>query len=241
MAVSTPASGDSNLPVPTFARPQLDVVGRAEAFHVRRIYCVGRNYLEHIREMGEADERSLPFFFQKPSDAVVPDGKVPYPPMTDDYQFEMELVVAIGRGGFNLDIDEALDVVFGYAVGLDMTRRDRQRESFRNGLPWEIGKSFDFSAPCGPIHPVEKVGHVLSGPLLLTLNGKPQQQSTLEKMIWSVPEILVQLSKIYRLMPGDLIFTGTPEGVSAVVPKDLIVATIAGLAPLAVQIVPPEQ
>jgi len=239
MTVSPPIHGGPNLPVPSFVRPQIGIIGSEESFPVRRVYCVGRNYLAHIREMKEGDERSPPFFFQKPSDAVVVDGKTPYPPMTADYQYELELVVAIGQSASDLDVDDALDVVFGYAVGLDMTRRDRQRESFRDGLPWEIGKSFDFSAPCGPIHRVDQVGHMLDGSLQLMVNGKLHQQSTLDKMIWNVPEILVQLSKAYRLMPGDLVFTGTPEGVGPVVPQDLIVATIAGLTPLKVEILPP--
>jgi fumarylpyruvate hydrolase len=232
------AASNSGLPAPVVPRPELKIVGRSEAFAVRRIYCVGRNYLAHIREMKEGDERDPPFFFQKPTDALVADGKVPVPTCTSDFQFEFELVIAIGREARNLEADEALDVVLGYAAGLDMTRRDRQRESFRNGLPWEIGKSFDFSAPCGPVHPVESFGHVLEGPLELKVNGQVRQRSDLSQMIWNVPEIVMQLSRQYALMPGDLIFTGTPEGVGAVDVGDKLVGTIGSLAALEVDIVP---
>src|SRR5262249_32515408 len=154
--------------VPVVRPVAVPIVGRAETFPVRRVYCVGRNYLEHIREMGEADERDPPFFFQKPTDAIVTDGIVPYPPLTGDFHYEVELVAAIGAQGRALAPDRALDVVFGYAVGLDMTRRDRQREAAKKGLPWEIGKSFDGSAPCGPIHPVATIGHIGSGEIRLS-------------------------------------------------------------------------
>jgi fumarylpyruvate hydrolase len=239
MNPTPPVSAAEAIPVPSLVHPELPVVGRAEKFPVRRIYCVGRNYLAHIREMKEADERDPPFFFQKPSDALVSDGKVPYPSATDDFQYEFELVIAIGVAASNLNPEEALGCVYGYAVGLDMTRRDRQRESFKQGLPWEIGKSFDHSSPCGPIHPVAVCGHKLTGALELSVNGKVRQQSELEKMIWNVPEIISQLSRQYRLMPGDLVYTGTPDGVGAVVPGDRLVGTVAGLEPLVVDIVPP--
>lgn len=238
MSLATPQKDARALPAPIVERPELELVGRQDKFTVRRIYCVGRNYLEHIREMKEGDERDPPFFFQKPTDSLVTDGQVPYPSLTSDFQYELELVVALGGSGTDLTAENALDIVLGYAVGLDMTRRDRQRESFHKGLPWEIGKGFDFSAPCGPVHPVEAVGHILSGPLELRVNGEVKQQSVLEKMIWNVPEIVAQLSKQYRLMPGDLIFTGTPAGVSAVVPGDRLTATIGGLAPLEVHVIP---
>lgn len=238
MALTTAAASSPGLPAPIVDRPELQIIGRDDKYSVRRIYCVGRNYLEHIQEMKEGDERDPPFFFQKPTDALVTDGKVPLPSYTSDFQYELELVVAIGRSASNLDTDNALDVVLGYAVGLDMTRRDRQRESFRKGLPWEVGKSFDFSAPCGPVHPVELIGHTLSGSIELSLNGQIMQKSVLEKMIWNVPEIVAQLSRQYRLMPGDLIFTGTPSGVGAVTAGDRLTGTIDGLAPLKVQILP---
>jgi fumarylpyruvate hydrolase len=227
-----------DLTVPIVAQPALSIVGSAQEFPVRRIYCVGRNYLEHIREMKEGDERDPPFFFQKPRDALVVDGRVPYPAFTDDLQYECELVVAIGAETAAVSADAALACVFGYAVGLDMTRRDRQKESFKRGLPWEIGKSFDHSAPCGAVHPVSLCGHLLTGRLELSVNGEIRQQSVLEKMIWNVPEIISQLSHQYRLMPGDLIYTGTPAGVGPVVPGDRLVGSIAGLQPLTVDILP---
>ncbi|WP_395346660.1 fumarylacetoacetate hydrolase family protein [Variovorax sp. UC122_21] len=215
----------------------IDIVGSDRQFPVRRVYCVGRNYLAHIREMKEGDERDPPFFFQKPADAVVTDGRVPYPTLTEDFQFEFELVVAIGSEASNVSPDAALDHVFGYAAGLDMTRRDRQRECNKRGLPWEQGKSFDHSAPCGPIHPVARVGHIRSGALNLAVNGSVRQDSVLEKMIWNVHEIVSELSKQYRLLPGDLIFTGTPEGVGPVQRGDRLTGRIEGLAPLQVEIV----
>ncbi|HWW48674.1 MAG TPA: fumarylacetoacetate hydrolase family protein [Xanthobacteraceae bacterium] len=215
----------------------LPVVDRAERFPVRRVYCVGRNYVAHIREMKEGDERDLPFFFQKPTDAVVADGAdVPYPPQTDDFQFEVELVVAIGAPAVKIPVERALDVVYGYSVGVDLTRRDRQRESFDRRLPWEVGKAFDFSAPVGPIHPVENVGHRLSGAITLSVNGEERQRGDLEHMIWNTPEIIANLSNSYRLQPGDLIMTGTPAGVGPVVPGDRLLCTIEGLAPFSFSI-----
>ncbi|HEY0879600.1 MAG TPA: fumarylacetoacetate hydrolase family protein [Zeimonas sp.] len=216
------------------------VVGHPAPFPVRRIYCVGRNYLEHIREMKEGDERDPPFFFQKPADAIVPDGgSVPYPPATDDLQFEVELVVAIGGGGHDLPVSRALDAVYGYAVGIDLTRRDRQRESFAKGLPWEIGKAFDHSAPCGSVHPAAVVGHRLTGEIRLAVNGELRQRGDLRQMIWNVPEIVAQLSRLYELAPGDLVMTGTPAGVGPVRPGDRLEASIEGLSPLTVTIVSP--
>lgn len=224
------------LPLPIVSPATVKVAGREQPFTVRRVYCVGRNYIEHIREMKEGDERDPPFFFQKPTDSVVIDGQVPYPSLTEDFQFELELVVAIGRTPES-DLQDPLASVLGYAVGLDMTRRDRQREAFREGRPWEVGKSFDSSAPCGVIMPVEMGGHVLEGPLTLEVNGKPAQQSVLEKMIWNIPEIIMQLSRQYRLMPGDLIYTGTPAGVGAVQVGDRLQGRIADLPELNVTII----
>jgi fumarylpyruvate hydrolase len=214
----------------------LPIVGRDDRFPVRRVYCVGRNYVAHIREMKEGDERDPPFFFQKPADAVVAGADVPYPPQTDDFQFEAELVVAIGAAASNIPVERALDVVFGYGVGVDLTRRDRQRESFKNGLPWEIGKAFDRSAPCGAIHPVAAVGHRLTGAISLSVNGVERQRGDLGQMIWNTPEIISNLSKSYRLESGDLIMTGTPAGVGAIVPGDALVVSIEGLTPLAFSI-----
>lgn len=199
-------------------------------FGVRRVYCVGRNYLDHIREMKEGDERDPPFFFQKPADSIVLDGGVvPYPPLTDDFQHEIELVAAISSGGFDIPVAQALDHVFGYAIGIDMTRRDRQREARERGLPWEIGKSFDASAPCGPIHPASRVGHIAKGAISLKVNGLVRQHGDVAQMIWNVAGIVANLSRHYALAPGDLVFTGTPAGVGPVVPGDRMVGAVAGL------------
>ena len=212
------------------ATPVLAVAGDAQAFPVRRVYCVGRNYVEHIREMKEGDERDPPFFFQKPSDAVVANGaELAYPPCTKDFQHEIELVVAIGKDGANVAVDDALAHVFGYAVGIDMTRRDRQREMRERMLPWEMGKSFDESAPCGPLHPAARIGHIGSGAISLSVNGEMRQKGDLTQMIWNVPEIIANLSTQYELKAGDLIFTGTPAGVGPVLPGDRIEGAIEGL------------
>jgi fumarylpyruvate hydrolase len=212
------------------AVPVVSVNGASPAFPVRRIYCVGRNYVEHIREMKEGDERDPPFFFQKPSDAIIADGaELAYPPCTDDFQHEIELVVAIGKDGSDITVSEAPGHVFGYAIGIDMTRRDRQREARERMLPWETGKSFDESAPCGALHPVEQVGHPGKGSISLSVNGVVRQKGDLSQMIWNVPEIIANLSTQYALKAGDLIFTGTPAGVGPVKPGDRIEGQIEGL------------
>ena len=206
-------------------------------FPVRRIYCVGRNYVEHIREMKESDERDPPFFFQKPRDAIVENGgRVPYPPDTQDLQYEVELVIAIGKGGVSISKDQALDHIFGYAVGIDMTRRDRQKECIKRGIPWEMGKAFDASSPCSEIRQAGHCGHNLKGRISLSVNGDIRQDSNLDKLIWTVPEIISNLSMQYALCPGDLIYTGTPAGVSAVVPGDLLVAEVQGVGQLTIRI-----
>ena len=211
----------------------LPVFGSQEVFAVRRIYCVGRNYIDHVREMKEADERDPPFFFQKPADALVQDGAtIPYPIMTDDFHHEIEFVLALGSGGRAVPVESANQLIFGYAVGLDMTRRDRQREARQRGLPWEMGKSFDHSAPCGPIHPVSTVGHIDKGPITLRVNGVERQRGDLSQLIWSAPEVISNLSYHYALKAGDLIFTGTPAGVGPVKPGDRLEGTIAGLGTL---------
>ena len=215
---------------PPQPQPALAVRGTTARFPVRRIYCIGRNYLSHIREMGEADERDPPIFFQKPADALVEEGAtLPYPSSTEDFQYEAELVVAIGRAGQDIDPDDALAHVYGYAIGLDMTRRDLQRAAAKAGHPWENGKSFDHSAPCGEIIPVSLCGHPAQGKLRLSVNGLARQQTDLSQLIWRVPEIIANLSRLYRLMPGDLIYTGTPDGVGPVRPGDRIEADIDGL------------
>lgn len=216
----------------------LPIVGSSAKFPVRRIYCVGRNYVDHIREMREADERDPPFFFQKPPDALVMDGgTVSYPTVTGDYHHEIELVVALGQGGRAVNLNSARDLIFGYAVGLDMTRRDRQRESRERGLPWEIGKSFDQSAPCGPIYPIGRVGHIEKGSITLAVNGKERQRGDIAQLIWSVPEIIANLSRDYKLNAGDLIYTGTPAGVGPVVPGDRMQGAIEGLGELCISVV----
>ncbi len=227
--------------IPDVRTPAIAIAGTSETFPVRRIYCVGRNYVEHIREMKEGDERDPPFFFQKPSDAVVSDGAtIPYPPDTEDLQFEIELVVAIGTGGRDIRTGDALGHVFGYAVGIDLTRRDQQRHMRARMLPWERGKAFDASAPCGGIHPVSEVGHPASGAITLDVNGAEKQRGDLAQMIWNVPEIIANLSASYTLAPGDLIMTGTPAGVGPVVPGDRIHGFVEGVGDLTITIGPRE-
>ncbi|WP_146690995.1 fumarylacetoacetate hydrolase family protein [Bradyrhizobium canariense] len=219
----------------------LPVAGSAARFPVRRIYCVGRNYVDHIREMKEGDERDPPFFFQKPTDAIVQGGTaLPYPLDTQDFQFEIELVAAVGRGGRAIAPGKALDHVFGYAIGIDLTRRDRQREARDMSRPWEMGKSFDQSAPCGPIHPRADIGDLLAGEIALRVNGKEKQRGDLRQMIWNVPEIIANLSMQYVLAPGDLIFTGTPAGVGPLQPGDRVEGMVGDLPPLTITIGPRE-
>jgi fumarylpyruvate hydrolase len=209
-------------------------------YPVRRVYCVGRNYLDHIREMNEADERDPPFFFQKPRDAVVLDGaRVPYPPFTSDFQFEVELVVALGKGGRDVAVEEANGLIWGYAVGIDFTRRDRQRDARDLKLPWEAGKSFDASAPCGPIAQKD-AKHFEHCAITLAVNGVERQRGDIGQMIWNIPEVIAQLSKQVTLAAGDLIYTGTPSGVGPVVPGDLVTAHIDGLPSLTITITEPE-
>jgi fumarylpyruvate hydrolase len=187
------------------------------AFPVRRIFCVGRNYAEHTREMGGDPDREEPFFFCKPADAVVTGGAdMPYPPATSSLHHEMELVVAIGTGGANIAAADALKHVWGYAAGLDMTRRDLQNDAKKLGRPWDMGKGFDQSAPIGVIYPVSEVGHVDKGTIQLDVNGKTRQKSDLNALIWSIPETISYLSGLVTLAAGDLIYSGTPEGVAAV-------------------------
>jgi fumarylpyruvate hydrolase len=207
-------------------------------FPVRRIFCVGRNYAEHVREMGGDPDREEPFFFTKPADAVVTDGgAMPYPPSTSDLHHEMELVVAIGTGGADIEEAHALDHVFGYAAGLDMTRRDLQAAAKKAGRPWDMAKGFDHSAPVGDICPAATIGHPSAGLVELTVNGKVRQSSDLAKMIWTVPETIAYLSRQVRLSSGDLIMTGTPEGVAAVVRGDVLEGQIAGVGTVRTQIV----
>jgi fumarylpyruvate hydrolase len=226
--------------LPAIAATEVPVAGGG-FFPVRRVYCVGRNYLDHIREMKEADERDPPFFFQKPRDAIVPDGaRVPYPPLTSDFQFEVELVVAIGRDGRNISVADANKHICGYAVGIDLTRRDRQRDARDRRLPWEVGKSFDASAPCGAIAQGCDPAQFEHCAITLSVNGLERQRGDTGQMIWSVAEVIAQLSRQVTLTAGDLIYTGTPSGVGPLVPGDLINAQIDGLPPLTITITPAE-
>jgi fumarylpyruvate hydrolase len=233
-------SGRAPHALPTVAATIVAVAGGG-TFPVRRIYCVGRNYLDHIREMKEADERDPPFFFQKPRDSIVLDGaRIAYPPFTSNFQFEVELVVALGKGGRDIAVEMANSLIWGYAVGIDFTRRDRQFDARDMRLPWEVGKSFDASAPCGPIAWVADPDRFKDCAITLAVNGEERQRGNIGQMIWSVPEVIAQLSKQVRLEAGDLIYTGTPSGVGPVVPGDLITAHIDGLPSLTVTITPPE-
>lgn len=220
------------------AAPPVPVVPVAGGggFPVRRIYCVGRNYVEHAQEMGFTG-REPPFFFLKPADAVVTSGTMRYPSLTKNLHHEVELVVAIGRGGRDIPVERALEHVWGYAVGLDMTRRDLQAEMKKQGRPWCIGKGFDESAPLGALVPAAQAGDVHHAAIELRVGGQVRQASRIDKMIWNVAEIVSHASAAWTLAPGDLIFTGTPEGVAAVVPGDRLEARIAGLPPLDVRIV----
>jgi fumarylpyruvate hydrolase len=212
-------------------------VAGGDLFPVRRIYCVGRNYAAHAREMGADPERDPPFFFMKPADAVVRNGSVvPYPSKTRSYHHEIELVVALRAGGRDVPVERALGLVFGYAVGLDMTRRDLQDEAKQMRRPWDMAKGFDRSAPCGTIAPVSDVGHLDRGAIWLKVNGEIRQRGDLGDLIWSVPETLSYLSGLVELAPGDLVFTGTPDGVGAVVTGDRLEGHIDRLSDLRITV-----
>ena len=199
-------------------------------FPVRRVFCVGRNYAEHTREMGGDPDREEPFFFSKPADALVTGGAdMPYPTRTGDLHHELELVVAIGTGGRDIAENDALSHVYGYAVGIDMTRRDLQAAAKKAGKPWDMSKGFDHSAPIGDIAPASQIGHPAAGRIELKVNGRTRQDSDLAKMIWNVPETIAYLSGLVELRPGDLIYSGTPEGVAAVVAGDVLEGEVAGV------------
>ncbi len=222
--------------IPPAPQAALAVAGSADLFPVRRIWCVGRNYLEHIKEMGQ-DEREPPFFFAKPADAIVPDnGTAPYPSLTKDMHHEVELVVALKSGGRNIPTEKALDCVWGYGVGIDLTRRDLQIASRDIKRPWEVGKAFDASAPCGPLKPASQTGHPSKGKIVLKCNGKVRQDGDLAQMIWNLPEIISKLSEMVALEAGDIIMTGTPSGVAATVAGDKIECEVEGLPKLTVTI-----
>jgi fumarylpyruvate hydrolase len=221
----------------------LPIAGSAECFPVRRVYCVGRNYADHAREMGalaQAEGREPPFFFMKPGDTVVSgDGElaVAYPPLTNNLHHEVELVVALGAGGANVAVDDAKGLIFGYAVGLDLTRRDIQAKAKEKGHPWDMGKGFDQSAVAGVIQPVAKVGHPAAGRIWLTVNGETRQDGDLAAMGWKVADVIANLSTLVRLEAGDLIYTGTPAGVGPLVPGDVLEAGVDGVATLRARIV----
>jgi fumarylpyruvate hydrolase len=222
-----------------FAAPAgvvVPVVGGG-GFPVRRVFCVGRNYAAHAREMGSDPDREPPFFFCKPADAVVTGGEVSYPPATANLHHEMELVVAIGRGGADVPAADALGLVFGYAAGIDLTRRDLQDEAKAARRPWDMSKGFDQSGPIGEIAPVAKVGHPAAGRIFLKVNGEVRQDGDLSDQIWAVPEVIAALSRLVRLQAGDLIFTGTPDGVGPLEKGDLAEGHIAGVGNLRVKII----
>ena len=215
--------------------PTLPVAESNQHFPVGRIYCVGRNYAEHAREMGHDPDREPPFFFMKPADALVPSGStIHYPQMTKDLHHEIEMVVAIGQGGSDIPVERALDHVFGYGVGLDMTRRDLQGEAKKMGRPWEMGKAFDNSAPCTALKTAAMIGHPATGAIWLKVNGKYTQQGDLGAMIWNVPETISYLSRLVTLRAGDLIMSGTPAGVGPVQPGDRLEGHVDGVGDLTV-------
>ena len=243
LGCAAPGTAQNTVKTPfAVAATTLPIVGSEEVFPVRRIYCIGRNYAAHAREMGSDPSREPPFFFQKPTDAVqyVAAGTVadhPYPTLTKNYHYEAELVAVIGKGGRSIPADKALDHVYGYTLGLDMTRRDLQRAMGDEKKPWEIGKSFDRSAPIGAVHRVAQTGHFTQGAIWLKVNGVTKQNANLNQMIWSVAEQISKLSEAFELMPGDIIYSGTPENVGPVVRGDVIECHIDGLPNLSVKIV----
>ena len=216
------------IPAPETA--SVAVAGSSARFPVRRVFCVGRNYAAHAREMGSDPNREPPFFFTKPADAVVPaSGAVPYPPSTNDMHHEIELVVALKAGGKDIDAAQALDLVWGYGVGLDLTRRDLQAVAKDAGRPWDMAKGFDASAPCSPLHPVSDVGHPAQARIWLEVNGTLRQEGNLDEMIWPIADVIASLSRLVTLAPGDLIYSGTPSGVGALQPGDRVRGGVDGV------------
>src|SRR5579864_8706057 len=243
IAGTSPAAAQA-APKPIFPVPMvaIPIVGETSVFQVRRIYCIGRNYAAHAIERGLDPNREPPFFFQKPTDAIqnVPIGAVadhPYPSLTKNYHHEVELVAALKSGGTNIAPEQALDHVYGYALGLDMTRRDLQNGMAAEKKPWEIGKSFDHAAVLGPIHPVTKVGHLTKGAISLSVNGTIRQNSDLDRMTWSVAEQIAKLSEAFELRAGDIIYSGTPENVGPVVKGDVLLCKLEGLPDMSIRIV----
>jgi len=231
-------SNSSEFVIPAPAVVSLPVAGSTARFPVRRIYCVGRNYLDHIRELGN-NEKEPPLFFTKPRDAIEQDGAtIPYASVTENYHFELELAVALQSGGTNIAEEAALTHVFGYAVALDMTRRDLQKQLSAKSAPWDVAKGFDHSCPCGTIYPVSQVGNLNAGSIRMQVNGEVRQDSDLRAMIWNVPQIIAHLSALFELRAGDIILTGTPAGVGPVVPGDTMRGEIAGLGALTIHVGP---
>ena len=227
---------ESVIPVPV--PPVVLIHGTSAVFPVRRIYCIGRNYADHAREMGMDPNREPPFFFGKPQDTVVPGGgDIPYPPCTSNLHYEVELVVALRKGGRDIPVAEALDCVFGYAVGIDLTRRDLQARAKDKGQPWDTAKGFDQSAPISPITPVSAGQHPQAAAIWLSVNGTEKQRGDVAQMTWNVPEVIAHISSFVALAPGDLIFTGTPAGVGPIVRGDLIRCGIEGLGELEIRMV----
>ena len=222
--------------IPAPRQPSLSIVNSDARFPVRRVYCIGRNYAAHAIEMGHDPDREDPFFFQKNPDNLDQSGVFPYPPHSNDVHHEAELAVMLKSGGMNIPVESALAHVFGYAASLDMTRRDLQGAQKKMGRPWEIGKAFERSAPVGPVHPVEQVGHLSVGSIALVVNGNVRQDGNLNQMIWKVPEMISYLSEYFELAAGDVILSGTPAGVGPVLVGDTLDVKIDGLAPLTVTV-----
>jgi|TARA_A100001391_G_scaffold182749_2_gene149503 fumarylpyruvate hydrolase len=217
--------------------PTLPVEGTADVFPVNRIFCIGRNYAAHAVEMGHDPDKEPPFFFFKHGGAVISDGTFPYPTETSDVHHEVEMIVALAKGGTDIAIEDALDHVFGYGVGLDMTRRDLQADAKKLGRPWEAAKSFEASAPCGPLVPASRIGHPDQGAVLLKVNGETRQEGDLNQMLWKVPEMISILSRFFALQPGDIIMSGTPSGVGAVSCGDTMVASVEGVGEIKIDVV----
>lgn len=221
----------TNFVIPPAPASSLPVAGSSARFPIRRVFCVGRNYAAHAREMGQDPEREPPFFFSKPADAVVEaTGVIPYPTLTSNLHHEVEMVVALKGGGSNVYPEDALDLVWGYGVGVDLTRRDIQDVAKKLSRPWDWAKGFDASAPCSPLYPADAVGHPTQGRIWLQVNGMPKQTGDLTELIWSVPEVISHISRAVALRPGDLIFSGTPAGVGALQPGDVVAGGVQGVA-----------